>query len=278
MLERVSIHPSDSGVLPSTGSRALKGKESTLFVNSVDKALRVLLAFDGTQAQLSLSQIADHTDLDLSSAQRATYTLTTLGYLSKDAATKKFELAPRLLDFSYRYLASNELARRAIPYIQHLAQEAEEATNLTVLDDVDIVYVMRIASSHMLAPNVIVGTRIPAFCAAPGLAILAYMPSEEAEAILARTNLIAYTPYTSNSPEEILARLKKIRAAGFVRAEGEYYLGDVSTAAAILDSNRNPIGAVNVSVSKSRWNAHRDEKRIADLVMSTAAAISGQPR
>jgi DNA-binding IclR family transcriptional regulator len=255
---------------------ALPGKDSTLFVNSVDKAMRVLTAFDGTQAQLSLSQIADRTDLDLSSVQRATYTLTTLCYLIKDSATKKFELSSRLLDFSYRYLASNELARRAVPYIQHLAQETEEATNLTVLDATDVVYVMRIVSRHVLAPNVIVGTRIPAFCAAPGLAMLARMAYDKAQDVLSRTDMIAYTPHTLCELPAIHERLKTIRGAGFVRTEGEYFLGDISTAAAILDGVGQPIGAVNVSVSKSRWKPKRDEKRIADLVMSTAAAISGQ--
>jgi len=261
-----------------TKTHGIQGKESTLFVNSVEKAVRILEAFDGTQAQLSLSQIALKTQLDLSSVQRGVHTLTTLRYLSKDPVTRKFELAPRLLDFSYRYLASNELARRAIPYIQQLAQEAEETTNLTVLDDTDIVYIIRIASRYMLAPNVIVGTRIPAFCAAPGLAMLAYLPQEQAEDILSRTDFVAYTSHPYRDRASAFDRLRKIREMGYVRADGEFYKGDVSTAAAILDAQGRPVGAVNISISKSRWDPPRDEKRIMDLVITAAAAISGHPR
>jgi len=266
-----------------TGNGARKkgsvdGKESTLFVNSVEKAIRILEAFDGSQAQLSLSQIALKTQLDLSSVQRAVHTLGTLRYLVKDPVTRKFELAPKLLDFSYRYLASNELARRALPYIQQLAQEAEETTNLTVLDDTDIVYVIRIASRYMLAPNIVVGTRIPAFCAAPGLAMLAYLPLEQAEDILNRTDFVAYTSHHYHDRASAFERLRKIRELGYVRADGEFYKGDVSTAAAILDILGRPIGAVNISIPKSRWDPARDEKRIMDLVITAAAAISGHPR
>jgi IclR family pca regulon transcriptional regulator len=255
---------------------AVQGKDSSLFVNSVDKAMRVLLAFDGTQPHLSLSQIADRTDLDLSSSQRFIHTLTTLGYLIKDPSTKKYELSPKLLDFSYRYLVSSEMVLRATPYIQQLSEETEEATNLTVLDNTDIVYAMRIASRHMLAANVMVGTRIPAYCSAPGLAMLSRMPASQSTSVLLRSNLVPHTVHTVSDLGQIEKRLIDIAKSGFVRTEGEFYLGDISTAAAIVNGAGLPIGAVNVSVSKSRWNRRRDEKRLADLVMSAASAISGQ--
>ncbi|RZA16878.1 MAG: IclR family transcriptional regulator, partial [Proteobacteria bacterium] len=69
---------------------------SSLYVQSVDKAMKVLMAFDGSQRQLSLSDIAALTGMDLSAAQRFTHTLATLGYLNKDSS-KKYELSPRLL-------------------------------------------------------------------------------------------------------------------------------------------------------------------------------------
>jgi len=46
--------------------------DSPLYVNSVEKSMRVLMAFDGQQRQLSLSQIAAVTGFDLSTAQRFT--------------------------------------------------------------------------------------------------------------------------------------------------------------------------------------------------------------
>ena len=249
---------------------------SSLFVNSVEKAMRVLTAFDGSKRHLTLSQIAALIEMDLSSAQRFTYTLTTLGYLRKDEASKTYELSPRLFDFTYHYLASSELIYRATPYLQQLSKETEETTNITVLDGSDIVFALRFVSRHVLNPNVIVGTRLPAYCTAPGLAILAQLPDEEVTKILDNTELLQHTQHTVFQPAKIRTRLAAIRKAGYAHSEEEYFLGDISTAAAIVDGHGRATGAINVAVAKPRWKGEADESRIADLVITAAAAISGR--
>jgi DNA-binding IclR family transcriptional regulator len=250
--------------------------ESTLFVNSVEKAMRVLAVFNGKQPRLSLSQIAGLAKLDLSAAQRFTFTLSALGYLVKDPFTKTYSLSPRMLDFSYYYLASSELVSRAAPYLRQLSQETEETTNITVLEGTDIIFTLRMISRHVLNPQVITGSRLPAYCTAPGLAIMANLPAAEIDSILAHSNLVAHTPHTIAEPEKIRQRLAAIRQQGYSHTEGEYYLGDISTAAAILDAHGYPMGAVNVAVSRTRWHGRKDEERVSDLVITAAAAISSQ--
>jgi DNA-binding IclR family transcriptional regulator len=249
---------------------------STLFVNSVEKAMRVLTAFDGSRRHLTLSQIAAATEMDMSSAQRFTHTLAELGYLRKDEDTRAYELTPRVFDFTYHYLASNELMSRATPYLLQLSRETAETSNITVLDGADIVFVLRIVSHHALNPNVIVGTRLPAYCTAPGLAMLACLDHAEVDALLAQSQLVAHTPHTVTQPRQIKARLEKIRAAGYAHTEEEYFLGDISTAAAIVDGHGRPVGAVNVAVARPRWGGGDMERRISDLLITTAAAISGR--
>lgn len=252
------------------------GMDSPLFVGSVEKAMRVLSVFDNHHMRLSLSQIASATGLDLSAAQRFTHTLMTLNYLSKDPFTKTYSLAPKLLDFAFYYTASNEVINRAVPYLRQLSQETEETTNVTVLDGTDIVFALRIVSRHVLNPHVITGTRLPAYCTAPGLAILARLPGQEARAILERSNLVQYTPQTVADPQRIMARLDAIRERGYSHTEGEYYIGDISTAAAIVNARGYPVAAINVAVSRARWHGAQDEQRIANLVIAAATAASGQ--
>jgi DNA-binding IclR family transcriptional regulator len=251
---------------------------SPLYVQSVEKAMKVLTAFDGSKRQLSLSEISASTGFDMSATQRFTYTLAALGYLFKDADSRKYELSPRLLDFTYHYLTSNDLVSRATPYLQQLGSETEEATNLTVLDDTDIVFVLRIVSRNVFNAHVITGSRLPAYCTAPGLAILATLPDGEIDDILSRTNLVAYTASTVYQPRKIKERIVQIRKQGYAHTEDEYFVSDISTAAAITNAHGRGIGAVNIAVARSRWQADRDEKRFADLVISTASAISSRRR
>jgi IclR family pca regulon transcriptional regulator len=254
----------------------IPGAASTLFVNSVEKAMRVLTAFDDKHARLSLSQIAALTDLDLSAAQRFTYTLTVLRYLVKDPFTKTYSLSPRLLDFAFHYLASNELVTRAAPYLRQLSQETEETANITVLDGTDIVFTLRIVSPHVLNPNVITGSRLPAYCTAPGLAIMSRLPEEEVHGILDNSELIEHTPQTVADRPGILERLALFRKRGYSHTKGEYYIGDISTAAPIVDARGYPVAAVNVAVSRTRWRGAKDEQRISNLVIAAAGAISSQ--
>jgi IclR family pca regulon transcriptional regulator len=262
---------SDVGTAPVADPTA-----SSLYVQSVEKAMMVLTAFDGSKRQLSLSEIAALTGFDLSATQRFTFTLAALGYLFKDPESRKYELSPKLLDFTYHYLTSNELVSRATPYLQQLGSETEEATNLTVLDDTDIVFVLRIVSRNVFNAHVITGSRLPAYCTAPGLAILATLGDGEIEDILSRTNLIAYTPSTVHQPRKIKDRIAQIRKQGYAHTEDEYFVSDISTAAAITNSHGRAVGAVNIAVARPRWQAERDEQRFADLVISTASAISSR--
>ncbi|EUC12983.1 UNVERIFIED_ORG: IclR family transcriptional regulator [Burkholderia sp. CF145] len=257
---------------------AVDPSASSLYVQSVEKAMKVLTAFDGSKRQLSLSEISSLTGFDMSATQRFTFTLAALGYLFKDPDSRKYELSPRLLDFTYHYLTSNELVSRATPYLQQLGSETEEATNLTVLDDTDIVFVLRIVSRNVFNAHVITGSRLPAYCTAPGLAILATLPDGEIEDILSRTNLVPYTSSTVYQPRKIRDRIAQIRKQGYAHTEDEYFVSDISTAAAITNAHGRGIGAVNIAVARSRWHADRDERRFADLVISTASAISTRRR
>jgi IclR family pca regulon transcriptional regulator len=251
---------------------------SSLYVQSVEKAMTVLTAFDGSKRQLSLSEIAALTGFDMSATQRFTFTLATLGYLLKDPQSRKYELSPKLLDFTYHYLTSNDLVSRATPYLQQLGSETEEATNLTVLDDTDIIFVLRIVSRNVFNAHVLTGSRLPAYCTAPGLALLATFDDGEIDDILARTNLVAYTAATVYQPRKIKDRIAQIRKQGYAHTEDEYFVSDISTAAAITNAQGRGVGAVNIAVARPRWQADRDERRFADLVISTASAISSRRR
>ncbi|MDQ4061507.1 MAG: IclR family transcriptional regulator [Pseudomonadota bacterium] len=245
-----------------------------LMVLSVEKAFRVLSAFGIQRPTMSLSQIAAATGMDVSAAQRFTHTLSRLGYLRKDRDTKRFELTPKTLALGYHFLRSNRLIERAMPYLMHLSKETEEAVNLTMLDDTEIIFVSRFVSRHMLNTDVIVGSRMPAFCTAPGMAILSRLPEAEALAILERSDRKPITPSTTWRMEDLAPKLRRSAEQGFATAFEEFYRGDGSIAAAIIDAHGRAEGAINVAVSLSRYSAEEATERFAPLVVAAARAVS----
>lgn len=270
-----ATRPRVKRVAPAKPPGASRGSES-LMVNSVEKALRVLNAFDGTRRRLNLSQIAGAAGLDLSAAQRFAYTLLRLGYLRKDEATRHYALGPKTLEFGRRYLQSSELVERVMPYLLHLHQSCGETANLTLLDGDDIVFVARFLSRNVFNVDVVVGTRLPAFCTAPGLAMLARLDPAEAEAILHRSDRRAFTPHTVTDIQQIVARLAGIRRDGFALAHQEVFHGDISVAAAIVDAAGRPEGAINLASSTMRWTPAEARKTYAPRVVAAAAAASSK--
>ena len=243
-------------------------------VSSVEKAFRVLSAFDDAHPTLSLTQLAATVELDKSAVQRFTHTLMQLGLLAKDPVTKRFELTSRTLEFGYRFTKSNNLVRRASPYLLHLSQETEETVNLTVLDAANIVFISRFQSRHVLNTDVMIGTSLPAYCTAPGIAILAKLPDSEIEGILAASDLRPVTPHTTWRKDDIMKKIERTREVGYGVAWDEYFLGDLSVAAAIMGPHGRPAGAISIAVSSARYDPATAEAKFAGLAVATARALS----
>jgi DNA-binding IclR family transcriptional regulator len=249
-------------------------RDDALMVNSVEKAFRVLSAFGRQHQTLNLSQVAAETGMDVSAAQRFTHTLAKLGYLRKDAQTKRFELTAKTLDLGYHFVRGSRLLDRAMPYLMHLSKETEETVNLTVREETEIIFVSRFLSRHVLNTDVIIGTRMPAYATAPGIAMLSRLPEDEAMAIIDASDRRAYTPSTTWQREALREKLRQSAAQGYATAFEEVYIGDASIAAVIVDHHGRPEAAVNIATSTSRYSHEEVVSRFSSLVIAAAHAIS----
>lgn len=265
--------PMDTGTPMDAGTPPPR-QNDPLMVQSVEKAFRILNAFQEYQGSMSLTEIARASNLDKSAAQRFTHTLTRLGYLRKDPRTKLFALTAKTLSIGYSYSRSNRFIDQAVPYLSHLSQTTSETVNLTVLDDTEIIFVSRYLSHHTLNTEVQIGTRMPAFCTAPGLAMLSRLPPEEARDILERSDLKPYTQATTFRMDEVLEKLRITAMQGYGTAFEEFYHDDLSVAAAIVDPAGRPVCAINVAVSRARFTPQEMETRFAPLVLAAATSIS----
>ncbi|SDI33691.1 IclR family transcriptional regulator [Alloyangia pacifica] len=254
-----------------------KATSNPLMVHSVEKAFRVLFAFRPDQEELSLSEIAEQTGLNKSAAQRFIHSLCELGFLIRSPSTRRYSLSHRCLSLGYLYASSNTLISRAMPYMMHLSQSTEETVNLTLLDGPEVIFVSRYLSRHMLNTDVVVGSRLPAFCTAPGLAMLASLPEEEADALLEASDLHPFTQSTIWQPDEIRAELARIRRDGYAVAVEQIYPGDLSIAAAVRNSSGRPVAAISVGSSLMRTSAENGRSTYAPLVMAAAHKMSETP-
>ena len=250
------------------------GRDSPLFVGSLEKGLRVFSAFGDVHGSLRLSEIAAASGLDKSAAQRFTHTLHTLGFLRKDEKTKHYSLAPKVLELGFSYLHADALVERATPYLLEANRRSEETVNLSELDGAEIVYVARVPSRRAVNVDVLLGTRLPAWCTAAGRAILAHLPEARARAVLAQSELVSYTPATMTDPAALAQAFADARRDGFALAIGEYTPDEISLAAPVLDYAGQPVAAVNIATTTGSWTRAEARRRLAPIVIDTARAIA----
>jgi IclR family pca regulon transcriptional regulator len=251
----------------------INDQDNPLHVLSVEKAFKVLTAFSQAQPKMTLTQLVACTGMDKSSTQRFTHTLTALGYLWKDPETKQFELALKTLELGYHYVISSSLIQLAMPYLLHLSQVSEETVNMTFLDGTDVVFVARFMSRHVLSLDTFVGSRLPAYCSASGVAMLSKMSKKDALAILDASDRRPVTGTTVYKKDDLLKKLALSANRGYATAFEEYYHGDLSIASPILNHSGVPVAAVGVSVSRARYSPEEVEAKFASQVVGCALSI-----
>ena len=74
------------------------------FVQSLERGLSVIRAFDAEHPKLTLSEVATSTGLSRAAARRFLRTLVQLGYMRSDGS--RFSLRPKILELGYAYLSS----------------------------------------------------------------------------------------------------------------------------------------------------------------------------
>lgn len=248
--------------------------DKRLFVGGVEKALRVLRVFYEQPGPQSLTDVANTTGLGRSAAQRFLYTLKALGYLRQDRSTRRFTLSPRVLDLGYAYLRNDYLIDKAFPYLLEASKRTDETVNLTELDDTEVIYVSRLPSRNIITADIVLGQRLPAFCTAPGRAMLAGLLQEEAADVIERSKRERRTKFTVTDPGEINNQLAVTRQKGYAISNQETFIGDLSVAAPVHNHAGEVIAAVNIAVPHPRWSMDRAEELLPPVVLETARAIT----
>lgn len=253
----------------------IPGSPSSLRIKSLNKALRVLEAFHGRERWLNLSEIVEATGIEKSAVQRATYTLRENGYLEQDPKTRRFCLGRRVMDLSFQFLRTHPLIDRATPILVDLRRSTNERVDLSLVDGLSLLYVVRLQSKRETFFATLVGRRVPIFCTSGGRAILSRLDDAAAAAVIARSDRTPLTARTQTDPDRILQEVQIARERGYAVQVEECLPGEIALAAAVIDEEGAPIAAIHVAGLLSEWSREAFEANMAPLVTSAARAVSG---
>lgn len=242
------------------------------FMTSLARGLLVIQAFSQRRPQLSISQLSKRTGLSRASVRRCLHTLSKLGFARTDDG-RNFYLRPRILTLGHSYLASMPLATAAQPILEHLSQILHESCSIALLDGTEIVYVARANVTRIMAIDLGVGTRLPAFCTSMGRVLLANLSSEELESILPQIEFTRYTDRTVTSVERLRQALLTVKREGYAIVDQELELGLRSMAVPVRNRAGRVVAAINVGAHGQRVSMQDMQTRFLPYLRAAAQEL-----
>ncbi len=221
------------------------------FMTSLARGLAVIQAFSQRRHHLTISQVSTTTGLSRAAVRRCLYTLAKLGFAGSDD-NRHFFLRPRILALGHSYISSMPLATAAQPVLEHISHLLHESCSIATLDGVEIVYIARANVTRIMSIDLGVGSRLPAFCTSMGRAILANLPPEELESVLARVEFKRYTERTITNPAKLTQALRQIRRDGYSIIDQELEHGLRSMAVPIQNPSGKVVAALNIGAHAQR--------------------------
>ncbi|WP_404433942.1 helix-turn-helix domain-containing protein [Microbacterium lacus] len=246
------------------------------FVQSLARGLSVIRAFDAEHPELTLSDVARRADITRAAARRFLLTLESLGYVASDA--RAFRLTPRVLELGFSYLSSLSLTEIVQPHLEALSREVDESVSAAVLGGADIVYIARVPTRRIMSVRITIGTRFPAFATSMGRVLLAGMTDAAADAVVATSDLRAFTERTVTDPTELRREFALVRNQGWSLIDGELEPGLRSIAAPLHGRDGTVVAGLNVSTSATRDTVEHLLDAYLPPLLRTATAIDAELR
>jgi IclR family transcriptional regulator, pca regulon regulatory protein len=243
------------------------------FVESVERALRILEALSKERRGLKLGEIASVTGMDVSTTFRLLYTLESLGYLNRDDS-KRYSLGGKILAQGLAALTFSYVVERAQPYVADLFERSCETTDLAIRDGVGAVVVALCKAPSVANASYSVGIRLPLHCSAVGKALLSDHSPDQVRALLGAGPYRRLTPESKLTFEELVAELERVRRQKYGVADRELNPDVRGVAAPVRDATGAIAAAVSITVASELTSREELEARMAPLVVSAATAIS----
>jgi DNA-binding IclR family transcriptional regulator len=209
-------------------------------LQTVDRALQLLLAFAPEGDELGVTELAVRLGVHKSTASRLAATLEARGFLQR-SERDTFRLGPALARLGLLAGGDRDLVSLARGPMERLAETTGETVNLAVLDGEEAVNIAQVEGRHIVGVGSWTGRRTPLHCTANGKALLAFSGGPIPD------RLPSFTARTITSADKLRAELARVRASGYALAVGELEDGLHAVAVPVLDPDGECAAALSVS-------------------------------
>jgi DNA-binding IclR family transcriptional regulator len=170
-----------------------------------------------------------------------------------------------------------------MPLLRSLQRATGETTTVSALVPDGRVYLDQVESPREIKMTVEVGRRFPLYAGSSSTCMLAFLPEDEQDAVLA-ADLAPLTSRTVTSADRLRRRLAEVRRSGYARSDGERQEGAGSMAAPVFGFDGTVVGAISVCGPADRIDTQARERWVpllreaADSLSRSLGWTGGLPR
>ncbi|MEW2395769.1 IclR family transcriptional regulator [Streptomyces sp. NPDC046862] len=249
-------------------------------VQAVHRAVQILRELASGGPRLGVTELAERLGVAKPTVHALLRTLEIEGLVSQDRDSSKYQLGPNLVQLGNAYLDTQELRTRSLTWADALANRTKEAVWVGVLTGDHVLIVHHAFRPEGAVQILEVGASIPWNTCALGKAIVAALPAEERDRLLAG-DLAVLTGASLTGREELDRHLRDVFRTGYAVEDQESAIGDAGIASPVFDRSGQVVGAIGIVGPVERMLDEPVRQELAVAVRETARNLSrdlGAPR
>jgi IclR family KDG regulon transcriptional repressor len=229
-------------------------------LNSVEKALRILLSFRAGRSTWGVRELGTHLGFSPATVQRILQVLKAQSFVAQDPVTRQYRLGVAFYTFFNALKESYPITRASQPFLQRLGSITGETVHLNIIDGTDRVCIDNLESPQALKASMPIGSRSPLYAGGSSKCLLAFGAPEWREQYLGSLAvLIPFTDRTVTDLDALRRELALIAALGYAVSLGERNRGLGSLSAPVFDHHGQLLASLSLAIPEIRFQdaAHR---------------------
>lgn len=216
-------------------------------VQAVERAITILRSFSLERPDRGVAELSRELGLHKSTVSRLIQTLEQGGLLARNPETRRYRLGIELIGLASQVIGYMDVQEVARPFLRRLAEDCQESVDLVVLEGGQVMNLEQFIPPARQVKNIgRVGRRMCAHCTAAGKVMLAYLPPDRLERVLA-DELLRFTVNTITDPDRLRHELAQVPVRGYAIAREELEDGLNAIAAPMVDHTGQVVAAATIA-------------------------------
>ena len=218
----------------------------------LDRALSLIELLGRYPNGLNVTELSETLQIPKNSAFRIAVTLQENGYLERLEPSKSYRLTSKFMACGASAVSEYNLFEKSIGVMRRLRDATRETVLLGTRIGIEGVVLDQVPGTHNFRFAVDPGVRFPLHTAAPGKAMLAYLPDDERGIVLERMPFKRFTQNTIVTAEDFEADLAGVRERGYGFDLAEEMEGQYCVGAPIFDAKNYPSASIWITAPATR--------------------------